>query len=135
MTKSRNRESVFKDFYSWYFKDWMVSGARARLSVPARGIYQDLLGLCYTEGGIDNDADALMQRLAIPEQYRRDLEAAIGEFDADDSGRLMHPRVQREVVRLEGIKTRQSEGARARWARTRTTKPAPKNAAADGEPW
>ena len=113
-SKSRNQATLFKDFYDWYFKDWMVSGARARLSVPARGIYQDLLGLCYTEGGIDPDAAALMLRLGVPAEYAKDLEAAIAEFEIDDSGRLTHPRVLLEIEKLKTARAARSKGGQAR---------------------
>jgi uncharacterized protein YdaU (DUF1376 family) len=96
----RNTKTPFKDFYTWFFKDWFVSGARSRLSVPARSIYQDLLGLCYTEGRIENDKAVLMSRLGVPEAYGEDMDAAIKEFDVDKKGRLTHPRVTVERKRL-----------------------------------
>src|SRR5580704_37527 len=96
----KNTKTPFKDFYTWFFKDWFVSGARSRLSVPARSIYQDLLGLCYTEGRIENNKAVLMLRLGIPDDYSQDMEAAIKEFDVDKKGRLTHPRVTVETKRL-----------------------------------
>jgi uncharacterized protein YdaU (DUF1376 family) len=96
----RNSKTLFKDFYTWFFKDWFVSGARSRLSVPARSIYQDLLGLCYTEGRIENNKAVLMLRLGIPNEHSSDMDAAIKEFEIDKSGRLTHPRVTVESKRL-----------------------------------
>ena len=116
-TKSRNRETPFKDFYDWFFKDWMVSGARARLSVPGRSIYQDLLGYVYTEGGFAPDKATLMLRLGIPAEYSKDMDAAIAEFEVDDSGRMTHPRVTLEVQKLQTARALRSKGGTARAAK------------------
>ncbi len=121
---SRNKETLHKDFFPWFFKDWMISGARARLSEPARSIYHDLLGLCYTEGGIVNDKVQLMLRLGTLPKYAREMDAAIAEFEVDpsDSSRLIHPRVLLEGERLDAKKIRASKGGIARKAHV--TKPA-----------
>jgi hypothetical protein len=120
----RNIKTPFKDFYTWFFKDWFVSGARTRLSVPARSIYQDLLGLCYTEGHIDDNKAALMLRLGIPEQYSLDMDAALAEFEVDRKGRRTHPRVKIEAKRL-AAKRKQRSGAGKASAARRYSKPAP----------
>ena len=101
----------------------MTSGARARLSLPARSIYQDLLGLVYTEGGIANDKERLMQRLGIGREYAADMDAALAEFEVQD-GRLTHPRVLLEIDKLAAARSRQSNGGKARWSK-RKAKPRP----------
>lgn len=135
----RNAKSPFRDFYTWYFKDWFCSGARARLSVPARAIYLDLLGLCYTEGGIVPDSAVLMSRLGIPTEYAAAMEAALEEFEVhpDDNNRLMHPRMLMEVEKLQAAHARRSNGGRARAAMVKTRQEAkqakPEPAQADGD--
>ncbi|HLG95248.1 MAG TPA: DUF1376 domain-containing protein [Bryobacteraceae bacterium] len=112
----RNAESVFRDFYTWYFKDWFISGARARLTLPQRAIYLDLLGFCYTEGGITPDKAVLLRRLGLGPEHDADLETALKEFEVhpDDDNRLMHPRMLVETKRLEAARKRRSNGGKAR---------------------
>lgn len=119
----RNTETLFKDFYTWHFKDWFISGARSRLSVPGRGIYQDLLGLVYTEGGIPNDSAAMMLRLGIPPEYSRDMEAALKEFEVGEDGRLIHPRVVLEGERLTAQREAKRKGGQARAAKSNPAAP------------
>ena len=121
----RNAESVFRDFYTWYFKDWFVSGARARLTLPQRAIYLDLLGFCYTEGGITPDKAVLLRRLGIGPEYEPDLEAALKEFEVhpDDDDRMMHPRMLIEVGRLQAQRERRSKGGQARAAKMSEASP------------
>jgi hypothetical protein len=133
-TKSRNKETPFKDFYDWYFKDWMVSGARARLSVPARSIYQDLLGFAYVEGGFAPDKATLMLRLGIPAEYSKEMDAAIAEFEVDKSGRMTHPRVLLEVKKLQTARALRSKGGNARAAKYSKPAPAPTPTLKPAEP-
>jgi len=123
----RNAKTPFRDFYTWFFKDWFVSGARTRLSVPARSIYQDLLGLCYTEGHITSDKVVLMLRLGIPEQYSPDMDAALAEFEVDKKGRRTHPRVKVEIKRLAAKRKQLSNAGKASAARrySKPSKPTP----------
>jgi len=51
----RNKPTVFKDFFTWYPKDWLISGARSRLSIPARALYLEMLFLAYVENGLENN--------------------------------------------------------------------------------
>jgi uncharacterized protein YdaU (DUF1376 family) len=85
-------------FYTWHFKDWMLSGARTRLSWAARGIYHDLLGFCYTER-LRNDKVGLMLRLGVTAGHEADMDAALAEFEVDKNDMLTHPRVKVETRR------------------------------------
>jgi hypothetical protein len=111
----RNTTTPFRDFYTWYFKDWFVSGARSRLTLPQRAIYLDLLGPCYTEGGITPDPQALLSGLGLSSDYAGDMEAALKEFEVhpDDDGRLTHPRNLIEAVKLEEGRERKRKGGLA----------------------
>lgn len=129
----RNTATPFKDFYTWYFKDWFTSGARARLSVPQRSIYLDLLGFCYTEGGIVADTAVLLSRLGISPEYTADLEKVLKEFELHaDGNRLVHPRTLAEAERLAEKRARLVKGGKARAAQLAAntmTKPEPAAAA------
>ena len=116
----RNNETSFREYYPWFFKDWFVSGARSRLTVPQRAIYLDLLGLCYVEGGIPDDPAVLLGRLGIGREYQADLETAMKEFEIED-GRLTHPRVSLEIDKLAAARIRRVNGAKARWAKEKPT--------------
>ena len=115
----RNTTTPFRDFYTWYFKDWFISGARARLTLPQRAIYLDLLGFCYTEGGITADNRVLLSRLGIGPEYEADLETVLKEFEVhpNDDGRLTHPRNLIEAVKLGEARERKRKGGLARAAK------------------
>jgi uncharacterized protein YdaU (DUF1376 family) len=113
----RNTATPFRDFYTWYFKDWFTSGTRSRLTVPQRSIYLDLLGFCYTEGGIVADTAVLLGRLGIGREYAADVEQVLKEFEVHaDGDRRMHSRTLLEVERLAEKRARQSKGGKARGA-------------------
>ena len=120
----RNTETPFKDFYTWHFKDWFISGARARLTLPQRAIYLDLLGFCYTEGGITHDKSVLLTRLGLGREHEADLVTALKEFEVHpgDAKRLMHPRMLKETERLASARKRQSKGGNARAAKLTNAK-------------
>jgi uncharacterized protein YdaU (DUF1376 family) len=135
----RNTATPFRDFYTWHFKDWFISGARARLTLPQRAIYLDLLGFCYTEGGITADKAVLSSRLGIGREHDADLDTVLKEFEVhpEDDNRLMHPRMLLEAGRLEAARERKSKGGMARAAKLAKTvaaaSPRPQ-ADADDEP-
>lgn len=110
----RNTETVFKDFFPFYAKDYLTSGARSRLTVPGRGLYLELLFLAYVEGGLSPDVQELAQRLGVPGEYLADLESATKEFETGADGRLQHPRVLLEIQKLEAHRARSAKGGRAR---------------------
>ena len=107
------RNTKTPHFYSWHFKDWMVSGARTRLkSWAARGIYHDLLGFCYTERLV-NDKVALMLRLGVAEANEADMDAALAELEVDKNGMLTHPRIKVETRRTGTRKKQASVAGKA----------------------
>src|ERR1700683_4311075 len=113
----RNTVTPFRDFYTWYFKDWFTSGARAKLSLPQRAIYLDLLGFCYTEGGISTDIEELRGRLGLGSEHDADVAEVVKQFvPLSDGERLVHPRALLEVHRLADRRARQSKGGKARGA-------------------
>lgn len=107
----RNATTSFRDFYTWFFKDWMLSGARTRLTLPQRAIYLDLLGFSYCEGGISSNVPELLARLGLGKEHTADVETVLKEFelgpdDSDYKGRLIHPRMLVETKRLEDARER-----------------------------
>lgn len=78
-------------------------------------MYLELLFLAYVEGGISPDAKELAQRLNVPSTYSVDLDAAIAEFELDESGkRLNHPRILLEIKKLAQQRAARSKGGKAK---------------------
>jgi hypothetical protein len=46
-------------FYEWSISRWRTSETRARLTMAGRGIYRELLDLCYAQGSIPKDFQTL----------------------------------------------------------------------------
>jgi hypothetical protein len=59
-------------FYEWSVIRWLTSDTRAKLDPAGRGIFRELLDLCYTQGSIPKDPDLICRKTdCTEEQYRR----------------------------------------------------------------
>ncbi len=50
-------------FYEWSVNRWRTSETRARLTMAGRGIYRELLDLCYAQGSVPSDFQVLASML------------------------------------------------------------------------
>lgn len=55
-------------FYEWSVPRWVLSTTRDQLDATGRGIYRDLLDLCYTQGGFLFDLDLLCRKCACTKE-------------------------------------------------------------------
>ncbi len=118
----------FKHYCPWFVRDWLTSDARARLTLPQRAIYLELIGLAHLENGIASDAQVLAGKLGLSAEHAADLQAALQEFEVhpEDDDKLMHPRTW---AMIEEQRQRIS-AANTRWSKTKA-KSAPQPALAN----
>lgn len=70
MTKKQRVADVH--FYEWSVIRWFTSDTRAQLDPTGRGIFRDLIDLCYAQGSIPKDPELLCRKTdATREQFNR----------------------------------------------------------------
>lgn len=116
--------------YPWYMDDWLLSRSRAEMSLPERGLYRDVLDLCYRDGSVPDDPQLLCRMIGAD---RREFDAAwpaVRQRLIECEGGLSHPRVQAELPDLYRLKEVRRQGA-AKAARARWDRPASQNDRSD----
>lgn len=85
-----------KAYFSFWFRDYVTSNARAKMNWQQRAVYIELLGHCHMDNGIPSDRRVLISKLGLAPQEEADLDAVLAEFEAHDTkaGWLMHPRTK-----------------------------------------
>ncbi len=87
--------------YPWYFADWLQSEARFDLSLSERGLYRDLLDLCYQDGSIPSDERRLRLMAACgDDEFTSAWEKVKNLFEERD-GRLYNEKVSGVRGRIE----------------------------------
>lgn len=87
--------------YPWYFADWLQSETRFDLSLSERGLYRDLLDLCYQDGSIPYDERRLRLMAACgDEEFTLAWEKVKSMFTERD-GRLYNEKVSEVRGRIE----------------------------------
>ena len=110
--------------YRWYYRRWLLSPTRARLSLKARSIYRDLLDQMAELGGSLPSDKGELAGLALCS--RKELDAAwphIEEcFERREDGRLSHkvlePLVTKSTNTTEARRVAGKAGAAKRWQKT-----------------
>ncbi len=107
--------------FQFYPKDWLSDINVIRLTSAQRGVYINLLCVCWLEGSIPSD------RVAIASLFRdcseQDAATVAQLFDADpaDPAKLIHKRLEKERVKQCQYRKCQSQnglrGAKVRWRR------------------
>jgi hypothetical protein len=115
----------FKNYYPWFAKDWLTSDTRARLTVPQRGIFRDLLDFCHMESGISSDLKVLAAKLALPAEYLDDLSVVLKEFEVhpEVKNKLMHRRVWLVIDEQRQYADKGKAGAAKRWSKPKPLEP------------
>lgn len=106
--------------YPWYVNDWLGSSTRAVMSAEQRGIYRDLLDVCWREGSLPSD-DGTLQRIAAvtDKEWRRSWPGVKDKFELRD-GRLWNAKVDAKRPKVAQAKANRSasatKAAEARWS-------------------
>jgi uncharacterized protein YdaU (DUF1376 family) len=128
-----------KAYFPFWFRDYVTSNARAKMTWQQRAIYIELLGHCHMDNGIPNDRRVLIGKLGlVTDEEKADLETVLAEFEAHDEkdGWLMHPRTRTVLEEQQSVASRGKAGADRRWNSGTATKADPtkaRNPVADNE--
>jgi len=107
-----------KAYFPFWFRDYVTSNARAKMTWQQRAIYIELLGHCHMDNGIPNDRRVLIGKLGLAtDPEKADLETVLAEFEAHDEkdGWLMHPRTRTVLEEQQAVASRGKAGADRRW--------------------
>jgi uncharacterized protein YdaU (DUF1376 family) len=107
-----------KAYFPFWFRDYVTSNARAKMTWQQRAIYRELLGHCHMDNGIPNDKRVLIGKLSLAtDQEKADLETVLAEFEAHEEkeGWLMHPRTRTVLEEQQAAASRGKAGADRRW--------------------
>ena len=113
-------------FYEWRVNAWVTSPTRTNLDAAGRGIYRDLLDLCYTQGSISTDHNTLARYCnATVEEFDRTWKLISRHFRAHKKNAGLMVNKQAELYRNEYFKyidkQRNSGGSGGRKKRGRVT--------------
>jgi uncharacterized protein YdaU (DUF1376 family) len=90
-------------YFKFYPDDWLSDRAVRRLSLPARGLYLDLLAIAWNEGGIPADPDELAADAKLLGVNSRSFPRLWGEIEKfwihGRNGELVNPRQEEERVK------------------------------------
>ena len=90
--------------YPWYLDDWFASETRASLNLAERGLYRELLDLCWYHGSLPTDLKMLRKLTQIePNSFRKATGKVLACFHILDDGRYHHPKVDANRNRLERL--------------------------------
>lgn len=106
--------------YPWYIADWLSSRRRAVMTLEERGLYRDVLDLCYQHGSVPANERVLRRMVGCDEEeFGRAWPAVRQCLVEGNDGELTHPRVQEILPTLFEMKRQREEkarkGAAARW--------------------
>lgn len=99
--------------YPWYIADWKKSEKVASLSLSERGLYRELLDLCYASGSIPNDPVIIARLIGCAEsEVRRAWVKVMDCFSLGDDGRLRNARADEVLLTISESRAKQSKGGR-----------------------
>src|SRR3984893_3149531 len=74
-----------KAYFPFWFRDYVTSISRAKMTWQQRAIYIELLGHCHMDNGISADKRVLNGKLGLAtDAEKADLETVLEEFEAHD---------------------------------------------------
>lgn len=110
--------------YPWYFQGWFGSTARAEMTLAERGLYREVLDLCYQDGSVTSDPSLLRRHVhADKEEFELAWPAVKERLESREDGRLTHRKVREklaELIRLKEVRSQSGlKAVRARWDKTK----------------
>ena len=124
--------------YPWYFRDWRASDARATMTLAERGLYREILDLCYENGSVTSDEKELAKLIGCSlKSLRNGIKSVAKHLQVLPSGDYSHPKVLEslpDIIRLKESRSNKAKlAASARWQNKKekllgSSKNAPSNA-------
>lgn len=98
--------------YPWHVEHWLASETRAAFGLAERGLYRELVDLCWHHGSLPAAQDTLCAMLgtAAPRQM---LETVLREFTLAADGRYHHTRIDQERAKLLEVRKQRRTGGNA----------------------
>jgi uncharacterized protein YdaU (DUF1376 family) len=124
---TRTQAGVRSPAFQFYPADFLSDHNVIAMSLQERGAYITLICLCW-QNPLPDDLERLARLCGVPIATFRKMWPALGRCfrpDPDQAGFLMHPRLERERVKQDEFRQRQSENGR-HGGRPRKPNPNPK---------
>lgn len=98
--------------YPWYLDDWLQSETRTSMCLGERGLYRELLDLCWLEGSIPNDPKLLRKMTQSGAKEFSTFFKKVSNRFYEKDGRLFHKKVDEKRNSLVGYHLERSESGR-----------------------
>ena len=106
--------------YQWFISDWTHSEKAASMSLQERGLYRELLDLCYAQGSVSSDESTLIK---LTRSERAEFLKAWPKvkqcFYLGDDNRYRNARVDAELSEMREHRKKKSDAGKkgndARW--------------------
>ena len=98
--------------FQFYPKDWLSDELVRRMSHTEKGIYIDLLSVCWVEQSLPADTEHLAQIIGMtPQRFLKLWTHSVLQqcFFVNGDGRLHHKRLDAERQKQENYRRRQSD--------------------------
>lgn len=115
-----SKSSAKAPAFQFYTKDFIADSNQMAMSLHEAGAYIRLMCRCWDDGSIPDDADRLARIIGASVGQMRKVWPAIRHCFREqprDSGRMVHPRLERERLKQAEYRRRQSDRATKRWDR------------------
>lgn len=101
--------------FQFYPRDFLSDSNVLAMTMAERGCYITLLCLCWTDGSLPADLSRMARLIGLTSGQLQKMWPALGvcfKPHPDDVGRLVQPRLERERVKQDDFRQRQSENGR-----------------------
>ena len=102
--------------FMFYPKDWLTDARVQLMSPAARGLYIDALAVCWIEGALPRDHDALAKVLRVtPVEIRHLWKQVRPCFELNSEKKWFNKRLNRERAKQLARRAQMSDVAKRRW--------------------
>lgn len=98
--------------FQYYPKDFLTDANVLAMSLTERGAYWTLISVCWLEGTLPSATKALARLLGITDAHMARLWPALAPCFRERQGRLIHPRLERELQKQRDFRDKQAENGR-----------------------
>jgi len=112
-----SKHTVKAPAFQFYPRDFLSDSNQMAMSLQEAGAYIRLMCHCWDDGSIPDDPIRLARLVGTTSNQMRKLWPAIRHCfrNGRQHGRLVHPRLEKERVKQDNYRRRQSDAATKRW--------------------